>query len=99
MLRIGVATLLIGASLTIGSAAVAQVPARAFAIHGTKAFNACLFTAWVADYCRLHNHWFARDYNESFRACVLANGGGKFPMEGRTSFNTEDYCRAMAHAR
>jgi hypothetical protein len=99
MLKIGVATLLIGASLTVGTAAVAQVPPRVFAIHGTRAFNACLFAAWVADYCRMHNHWFSPDYDESFRACVLANGGGRFPMDGRTGFNTEDYCRAMAHVR
>jgi hypothetical protein len=99
MLKIGVATLLIGASLLIGTAAVAEVPSRAFAIQGTKAFNACLFAVWVADYCRMHNHWFALDYDESFRACVLANGGGKFPIDGRARFNTVDYCRAMAHDR
>jgi hypothetical protein len=99
MLKIVAGTLLIAGSLTIGTVADAQVPARAFAIHGTKAFNACLFAAWVADYCRMHNHWFAPDYNESFRACVLANGGGKFPLDGRAGFNTEDYCRTMAHDR
>jgi hypothetical protein len=99
MLKLIVATLLIGSNLTIGTAAVAQVPVRAFATHGTRSFNACLFAAWVADYCRMHNHWFAPDYDESFRACVLANGGGRFPMDGRAGFSTEDYCRTMAHVR
>jgi hypothetical protein len=99
MLKIVVATFLIGSNLMIGTAAIAQVPFRTFAIHGTKALDACLFAAWVADYCRMHNHWFARDYDESLRACVLTNGGGRFPLDGRTAFNTEDYCRAMAHIR
>jgi hypothetical protein len=96
MLKI-IVSVLIGTSLTIGTGAFAQAPLRHFPVQGTKAFNECLFAAWVDDYCRGHIHWFARSYDEFYRACVIANGGGRFPMDGRTGFNTEDYCRARAH--
>ena len=32
----------------------------------------------------------------SLSARVIANGGGRFPLEGRTWSNTDDYCWAAA---
>jgi len=83
--------------VTCNSAAHAEVPFRAFATTGTRAFNACLYAAWVDDYCRNTVLWFSREGD--YRACVYANKGGKFPMVGRTWYNTEEYCRVQARGR
>jgi len=53
-----------------------------------RAYHACLYAAWVEDYCRADSHAFAQ--------CVIANGGGKFPLDGRRF--TDDYCWYAAHA-
>jgi hypothetical protein len=81
------------------SAAFSQDPFPAFTTSGTRAFNACLYAAWVDDYCRNSVLWFSRSYSESYFACVSANKGGKFPMAGRTWYNTEGYCRVQARGR
>ena len=37
--------------------------------------RACLFAAWVEDYCRFQTFdWFRHD-DVAFRACFIANGG------------------------
>jgi hypothetical protein len=48
----------------------------------SRAYQACLFEAWIRDYC----HWNSFAYGQ----CVIANGGGKYPLSGRRF--TEDYC-------
>ncbi len=96
MKRVIVAALLIVANSLIGAPSVfAQAPTPA----GTKAFHECLHAAWVEDYCRNNTQWLFANYGPSFLACVYANGGGRFPMHGRTWFNTEDYCRIRAQSR
>jgi hypothetical protein len=100
MKKVVVAALLIVAnSLSGGPSAFAQVPFRYLTPAETKAFDECLHTAWVYDYCRDNAHWFLWNYSQSFLACVYANGGGKLPMNGRTWFNTDDYCRSRAQRR
>jgi hypothetical protein len=48
----------------------------------SRAYHACLFEAWIQDYC----HWNSFAYGQ----CVVANGGGRYPLNGRLF--TEDYC-------
>ena len=52
-----------------------------------QAYQACLYAAWVHDYC----HENAR----SVGACILANGGASFPVDGQRF--TDDYCWYAAH--
>jgi hypothetical protein len=40
-----------------------------------RAFHACVYRAWVNDYCRYHSFGFIWDWNTSYRTCVIANGG------------------------
>jgi len=47
-----------------------------------RAYHACLYAAWVQDYCE--------ENSRSVVACIIANGGGRFPLEGRRF--THDYC-------
>ena len=101
MKRVIVAALhIVPSLLPIGASSVsAQVPFPAFTTAGTRGFNACLYAAWVDDYCRKSVFWSFRSYGDSFLACVYANKGGKFPMVGRTWYNTEEYCRIRAQGR
>jgi len=92
---VAAATLVVGHLLLSCSAAFAQDPVL-LSWPETRAYHACLFEAWVQDYCR-ENPWgfalgWAPTYNRVVPACVIANGGGKFPLDGRYSYNTEDYC-------
>ena len=51
------------------------------------AYHACLFEAWIENYC----------YRTSFgyySQCVIANGGGRYPLDGR--WFSQDYCWATA---
>jgi hypothetical protein len=52
----------------------------------SRAYHACLFEAWIQDYC----HWTSFAYSQ----CLIANGGGKYPLNGR--WFTEDYCWSTA---
>jgi hypothetical protein len=62
-----------------------------------RAYRACLFEAWIQDYCA-GNSWRPTSTADRVHAtCIAANGGGRFPLEGRTSANTDDYCWAAAH--
>jgi hypothetical protein len=47
-----------------------------------RAYQACLNAAWVYDYCR--------ENSRSVSACIIANGGANFPMEGYRF--THEYC-------
>jgi hypothetical protein len=47
-----------------------------------RAYHACLFESWIQDYCR----WNSFAYGQ----CVVANGGARYPLNGRLF--TEDYC-------
>jgi hypothetical protein len=47
-----------------------------------RVYHACLYSAWVQDYCRWNSL--------AFGACVIGNGGGQFAFAGRRS--TDDYC-------
>jgi hypothetical protein len=89
-----------GLVLACSSAAFAEVPFHAFATTDTRAFNACLYAAWVEDYCRNIAFWSSsRSFGESFLACVYANKGGKFALVGRIWYNTEEYCKIRTHDR
>ena len=48
----------------------------------TRAYHACLFESWIQDYCR--------ENSRAFGQCVIANGGGKYPLAGWRF--TDDYC-------
>ena len=63
----------------------------------TRAYRACLFEAWIQDYCHGNSARRTATYDRVYPACVIANGGGRFPLEGRTWFNTDDYCWEAAH--
>src|SRR5258708_27491974 len=101
MKRFLIAALLIVPSLLpiADSSALAQVPFPAFTTTATRAFNACVYAAWVADFCRNTAFWSSQSYGESFLACVSANKGGKFPLAGRSWYNTAEYCRIRAQGR
>ena len=48
------------------------------------AYHACLYAAWVQDYCE-------ENYPRSaVSTCIVANGGGRFPLEGRRW--THNFC-------
>jgi hypothetical protein len=52
-----------------------------------RAYHACLYAAWVADYCK--------ENSRAINACIVANGGGRFPLGDRRY--TDDYCWFAAH--
>jgi hypothetical protein len=49
-----------------------------------KVFNACVFRAWVNDYCRARSFAIVWDRELSFRTCVVANGGRLEEIPGYT---------------
>jgi hypothetical protein len=78
----------VAATLIAGLFWVSSSPASADERWGsltrdqTRAYHACLFESWIQDYCH--------SYSLAYSQCVIANGGGKYPLEGRRF--TEDYC-------
>jgi len=49
---------------------------RHLRLVGPQRSHACLFSAWVDDYCRFHTFdWFHPSDYAGFRACFIANGG------------------------
>jgi hypothetical protein len=95
MKRVVTVTLLMAANFLIGSWSVrAQQSFHVLTPSEMSAFHECMHTAWVNDYCRNTTQWFLPNYSRWFLACVHANGGGKYPMDGRNWSNTEDYCRS-----
>jgi hypothetical protein len=65
----------------------------------TRAYHACLFEAWVEDYCRGISWRPTASSDRVYAACVVANGGGRFPLAGRKWDNTDDYCWHAARGR
>jgi len=65
----------------------------------TRAYHACLFEAWVEDYCRGNSWRPTASSDRVYPACVVANGGGRFPLAGRNRDNTDDYCWRAARGR
>jgi hypothetical protein len=49
-----------------------------------RAYHACLYAAWVQDYCEENTP------RSAVSTCIIANGGGQFPLEGRRF--THNYC-------
>jgi hypothetical protein len=66
----------------------------------TKAYHACLFAAWVEDYCSANSWRLTASGDRVHSACVVANGGGRFPLhDSRHWYNTDDYCWSAARGR
>lgn len=63
-----------------------------------RAYNACLWEAWIDDWCAGNSDRPTSTYGRIREACIASYGGGRFPMVGRTYANTDDYCWAVAHS-
>ena len=86
--------------LMFGSAGVfAQEQFRPFTPAEDREFDACLFAAWVEDYCESAYWGLFPPASGRVRACVRANGGGKFPLEIYHRVSDEDYCRSAVQHR
>jgi hypothetical protein len=57
-----------------------------------SAYRACLFEAWIQDYCHGNSSRPTASYERVYLGCVSANRGGRFPLVGRNWLNTDDYC-------
>jgi hypothetical protein len=98
-------SLVIAAALAVGhfllnsSAAFSQERAGLGLLSPSesRAYHACLFAAWVEDYCRENSWRLDARYSRVYNTCVIANGGGRFPLYGRTWYNTDDFCWSEAH--
>jgi hypothetical protein len=88
MRALAIAVALIGGGLLVSSAPARSAPRweGLLSSQQSRAYHACLFEAWIQDYCR----WNSSAYSQ----CVIANGGGKYPLNGR--WFTEDYCWSTA---
>jgi len=64
----------------------------------THAYYACLKAAWVEDYCRANSARWSATYDRVLQACIVANGGGNFPLNGRHWWDRDDYCWAAARS-
>jgi hypothetical protein len=85
--------LILGLALAGASAAVAGSPGRSLlSPTEARAYRACLFEAWLQEYCGGNSLRPTSTAGRVYTTCVLANGGGRFPLEGRTYGNTDDYC-------
>jgi hypothetical protein len=62
-----------------------------------RAYHACLYEAWIQDWCHANSARPTSSYERVYAGCVLANRGGRFPLEGRSFANTDDYCWTAAH--
>lgn len=95
---VGAATLVVGHFLINASPASAQERlGRLLTPHETRAYHACLSEAWIEDYCRANSGRWSPSYDRVFPACVIANGGGRFHLDGRDGwYNTDDYCWSAA---
>ncbi len=77
------------ATLVAGFVLINSSPARAgerwdglLTPAQSRAYHACLFEAWIQDYCH--------ENSPAYPQCVIANGGGRYPLGGRLF--TDDYC-------
>jgi hypothetical protein len=59
-----------------------------------REFHACLYAAYIDDYCRFHAQGFSE---QAFRECVISNRGGRISVEVRLFWGPgiEGYCRAQ----
>jgi hypothetical protein len=90
---IGVCAMLMG-----GSLGFAHESAPGLLNHSEmRAYRACLYEAWIEDYCHENSMRLTATYERVYASCVSANRGWRFPLAGRTVFNTDDYCWAAAH--
>jgi hypothetical protein len=48
----------------------------------SRAYHDCLFEAWIVDYCHLNSR--------AYPQCVIANGGGRYALDGHWS--SDAYC-------
>ena len=80
------ATLVVGLFLLNDVPAFAQERMGLLTRAQDRAYHACLFEGWIEDYC--HRTSFA------YPQCVIANGGGRYPLDG--PWYTDDYCWASA---
>ncbi len=94
-------TLVVGYFLISSSQALArQQSALLLTPAETRAYHACLFAAWVEDYCSANSWRLTASGDRVHSACVVANGGGRFPLDdSRHWYNTDDYCWSAARGR
>ncbi len=91
------ATLVAGHCLISSSSAFAQERYGVILTpRESRAYHACLFAAWIEDYCSGNSWRPTSSADRVFPSCVIANGGGRFPLNGRTRDNTDDYCWSVA---
>ena|SRR6516165_2808663 len=64
-----------------------------------RTYQACLFEAWIEDYCRGNSLRPTSSRDRVYATCVVANGGGRFPLVGLDWSNTDDYCWYVARGR
>ena len=92
--------LLVVAGLLIGAPEVFAQESFRLSLAETQAFHECMYAAWVDNYCRDRTLWFLPNYHRWFLTCVDANGGGKYPIDGRRNWvSAEDYCRSGLRTR
>jgi hypothetical protein len=86
------ATTLVASSFVVNSppALSGELDFTLLSREQTQAYHACLFEAWIQDYCRVNSRTFSQ--------CVVANGGGRFDLGGRFLKSTEYYCWNAARA-
>ena len=94
------AALVMGQWLLGGSPTFAQDGWHSLAPARMRAYHACLFEAWIEDYCRRSSASLPADPDRVYTTCLLANGGGRFLLappyyDGRT----DDYCWSLAQSR
>ena len=83
------ASLLAGLFLITSAPAFSQGRWSLLTRGQSRAYHACLFEAWIQDYC----HWRSPDY--AYAQCLAANGGWRFPLNGH--WVSDEYCWAAAH--
>jgi hypothetical protein len=93
--RFMVAAFTLGATL-IGSAPVFAHEYGSLTRSGKKAYHACLYGAFIDNYCRFHA-WGAPEW--AFRDCMIANGAGRIPVGyPGWGLGVEDTCHALVQA-
>ena len=89
-----IAALVVAQMLANSTSTVAQE--RLLTQVEKKAYDACLYEAWIDDYCRFHSFGIFVSFDRAYRACVLANGVRKFPIENHPFVSAENYCWSAA---
>jgi hypothetical protein len=91
------ATLVVGHFLTNGTPALAHERSGILLTPAeTRAYRACLYTAWVEDNCRIRSGKLGANYDRLYATCV-ARVVGRFPLDGRRFwYNNDEYCWNLA---